>query len=169
MQHNELTLTIEHQAEALISSALRLTRNIDDARDLVQDTLLKALSNYHLFNAGTNLRAWLYVIMKNTFISSRYRKAPLCSLSDDDHQLKNTALLIGPESFTIMGQFINLDFQRAIAQLPDTHSAALRKHIEGYRYHEIAAGLNIPIGTVKTRIHRAREQLKKSLGGYNIN
>lgn len=155
------------QRSCLDSFALKLTRNVDDANDLVQDTFIKAIRYIHLFHQGTNLRAWLYTIMKNTFINSyrsgSRRKIVLSTVDDVSiYQMqKNSAKNLADD------QFIKEDINKALANLPPVYAQPFLRYFEGYKYHEIADELEIPIGTVKTRIHMARMGLKNQLKMYN--
>lgn len=146
--------------------ALMLTKNTDDANDLVQDTLLKALRYNDKFSEGTNLRAWLLTILKNTFINNYRRMMKRNTFLDTTdntyfldlptHKIENDGELT----------FIRKDLEKAISNLPKDLKVTFLLNVEGFKYHEIAEELNIPIGTVKTRIFVARRVLRKSLHAY---
>jgi RNA polymerase sigma-70 factor (ECF subfamily) len=160
-----LTLNAEickHQ-NCLEAFALKFTKNIEDANDLVQDTIIRAIRYHEMYKEGTNLRGWLYTIMRNTFIN-QYRKdtrrGGVVETSADlsSYQLSNSATSNLGE-----GKFVMEDINKALAKLEPEHSSPFLKYFEGYKYHEIAEELNIPLGTVKTRIHIARQLLKVQL------
>ncbi|TKC08884.1 RNA polymerase sigma factor [Pedobacter frigoris] len=147
--------------------AYSLTRNEEDAADLVQDTLLKAIRYAQSFEEGTNLQGWLFIILKNTFINNYRRKSKMKSYMDgvggtaiNDIQ-GNLAYNAGESNCSID------DIHKALNSLSRDYYYPFIKYFEGYKYHEIAEELNIPIGTVKTRIHVARQLLKKNLKMYS--
>lgn len=152
---------------SLMQSALKFTRNHDDASDLVQETLIKAIRYENKYEDGTNLRGWLFTIMRNTFINnyrSLARKTAVMVQNVDPWSYpinENTSKNIGE------GKFMMEDINKAMASLDPVHSVPFLRYFEGYKYHEIAEELGIPIGTVKTRIHVARKILKASLKMYS--
>jgi RNA polymerase sigma-70 factor (ECF subfamily) len=155
-----------HELQPLRNYALSLTHNMDDTKDLVQETLLKALRYKDKFAEGTNLRGWLYTIMKNNFINNYRRDAKRNTFLDStdntyfidlpSHRIDNDAEL----------KFIRKDLEEAIDSLPLELKITFTMNAEGYKYHEIAEELNIPIGTVKTRIFVARRILREQLASY---
>lgn len=166
----EFTNQVQQISVSLRPAALTLTRDRDAAYDLVQETLLKALLNKEKFKAGTNLKAWLYTIMRNTFINN-YNKITRRSTtidSTDLFQFTNAS-----ESFIThnraSGKFIQQDIDNALADLSEDFRQPFMLYYIGYKYLEIAEKLQIPIGTVKNRIHIARKELKKMLFVYNYN
>lgn len=154
-------------AGSLKPVAMNLTRNADDAKDLVQETLLKALSNREKFNTGTNLKAWLYTIMRNTFINNYNKITKRSSNVDSTEYLQymNT-----DDTFVTVNKgtaaFVMSDIKAAIAKLNEEHRTPFMMYYIGYKYLEIAEKLNIPIGTVKNRIHIARKELNQMLQVY---
>lgn len=146
--------------------ALKFTKNSEDANDLMQETLLKALTNRNKFALGTNLRAWLYTIMKNSFITQYQKrlKSKNCTSSlDYFHFLNNmdvTTGNYGESSFAVK------DMLKAINNLDETFKTPFLLYFRGYKYDEIAEKLDAPMGTVKNRIHMARKQLKEKLVDY---
>ena len=141
--------------------ALSLTKNVDEAQDLVQDTLLKDLTNREKFREDNNLRGWLVTIMKNTFLNQLKRSNRSVSLDPSDESMNQGLLFTvdnaGPST---------LNFQEIVGILRRTerdHQKVFLLFMLGYKYREIADELKLPLGTVKVRIHRARKFLKEGL------
>ena len=159
---------------ALYSAALRMTRNPSDAEDLVQETYLKAYRSYASFQEGTNLRAWLYRILTNTFINS-YRAAqrrPEVTDVEDVEDLYLYKRLSGPGGSAVgrsaedeaLDSFTDEDVKAALEALPEAfRMAVLLADVEGFSYKEISEITEVPIGTVMSRIHRGRRALQKAL------
>ena len=159
---------------ALYSAALRMTRNSADAEDLVQETYLKAFRGFGGFQEGTNLRAWLYRILTNTFINS-YRskkRRPQEYELDEVEDLYLYRRLGGLEAVQasrsaedeLMDMFTDSEVKSAIEALPEQFRlAVLLADVEGFSYKEIAEMLDTPIGTVMSRLHRGRKSLQKQL------
>lgn len=146
--------------------ALKLTKDMDAANDLLQDTMVKAYTNQDKFAEGTNLKAWLYTIMKNTFITSyqkMVRRGTFVDTTDNLHFINSSGALI---ENSVYGAFAMEDIYEAINKLDEVLSTPFLLYYRGFRYHEIADRLNIPIGTVKNRIHLARKYLKEDLRIY---
>src|SRR6202158_4345813 len=166
-------LAMEHMA-SLYTAALRMTRNPADAEDLVQETYLKAYRAFGSFQAGTNLKAWLYKILTNTFINayrSRKRRPEQTEL-DDVEDLYLYRRLGGLEAVAagrsaeeeVLDHFTEGDVKAAIEALPEQFRlAVLLADVEGFSYKEIAEILDVPIGTVMSRLHRGRKQLQARL------
>jgi RNA polymerase sigma-70 factor (ECF subfamily) len=164
---------MEHMP-SLYTAALRMTRNAADAEDLVQETYLKAYRAWHTFQQGTNLKAWLYRILTNTFINS-YRskkRRPDESELDEVEDLYLYRRLGGLEAAQqgrsaedeVMDLFTDTDVKAAIEALPENFRiAVLLADVEGFSYKEIAEILDIPIGTVMSRLHRGRKALQRAL------
>jgi RNA polymerase sigma factor (sigma-70 family) len=154
------------EKNALQGYALQLTRNSEDANDLVQETYLKAIKYKSKFEENTNLKGWLYTIMKNSFINN-YRKLVRRNTFIDTTD--NTYFLDSPGYVTTNAgenQFISDDIAEAIAELPSELKITFEMNMEGFKYHEIADELDIPIGTVKTRIFVAKRRLRTKLKIY---
>jgi len=146
--------------------AKKFTQDIEDANDLVQETMIKAIRYAEMYKEGTNIKAWLYTIMKNTFINSYRRVSKRNSIMDTTEELSSAQLRASASSNLGENKFTLDDINKAITRLQPEYSTPFLKYFEGYKYHEIAEELNIPIGTVKTRIHLARQVLKSSLKMY---
>src|SRR2546427_6969293 len=155
----------------LYSAACRLTRNAADAEDLVQETFLRAYRGFHQFQPGTNLKAWLYRILMNTFINSyRKRQREPQTISEDeieDWYLYSRMARGGTEpsaETTVIESLPDEDVQDALAALPEQfREAVLLADVEGFSYKEIAEIMGVPIGTVMSRLHRGRKALEKAL------
>ena len=171
-------LAMEHMG-SLYTAALRMTRNPADAEDLVQETYLKAYRAFGTFQAGTNLKAWLYKILTTTFINSyRSRKRrPEQTELDDVEDLYLYRRLGGLEAAAagrsaeeeVLEHFTESDVKRAIEALPEQfRMAVLLADVEGFSYKEIAEILDVPIGTVMSRLHRGRKALQKALFDFGM-
>ena len=155
-----------HRAE-LQGIAYSFTKDLENANDLVQDTFLKAIRYADLYKEGTNLQAWLYTIMRNTFINDYRKRMKHNKAVDTVEDFLPHHLVKGAVNNRAGQQFIGEDINKAMNLSPNACLVPFVKYFEGYKYHEIAAELAIPIGTVKTRIHEARKSLKKNLKIYN--
>ncbi|HBH22773.1 MAG TPA: RNA polymerase subunit sigma [Cytophagales bacterium] len=162
----EFSFAINKISPSLKPFALKLTKDVEDANDLLQETLLKAFSNREKFTDGTNLKAWLYTIMKNTFITNyqrMIRRNTFIDSTDNLHYINSTENIIHNHAY---GKFTMKDIDTAIEKLDDAYKVPFLMHFRGFKYYEIADKLEIPIGTVKNRIHIARKELKKMLKTY---
>ena len=155
----------------LYSAALRMTRNPADAEDLVQETYLRAYRGFSGFAEGTNLRAWMYRILTNTFINSyRKKQREPVTVQEDDldewylyDKLGENGVEPSAEA-EVIRSMPDEDVQRALEALPEGFRlAVLLADVEGFSYKEIAEILGIPIGTVMSRLHRGRRALEKAL------
>ena len=157
---------LKSESQSLKALAMQLSRNSDDAKDLVQDTMLKALRYKEKFTEGSNMKAWLYTILKNSFINQYRRNVKRNTFIDTT---ENTYYLDIPTHKTeniAELKFIRKDLEHAISQLPVELKVTFMLNMEGFKYHEIAEELGIPIGTVKTRIFVARRILRQKLSVY---
>lgn len=163
----EFNTMVMRQASSLKMYALHFTHDSDDANDLVQDTLLKAITYYNKFKEGTNLKGWLYTIMKNTFINNYRRFVKISSFVTKSDEISSANLVFSSTKNQGESKFVMDDIKSALGKLPGEYYVPFSMYFEGFKYHEIADHLEIPIGTVKTRIHVARKLLKKSLKPYD--
>jgi RNA polymerase sigma-70 factor (ECF subfamily) len=166
MDQKEFSLIADKHASALHSHAMKFTRDEDEAKDLVQDTLLKGIRFCANFDRGTNIRGWLYVIMRNTFINNYRKDQKKQTLIVQEEEITSPSLLKSSTRNTSGTTFMMEDIRRALASIPGAYSYPFQRYFEGYKYEEIAEELDIPLGTVKTRIHQARLMLKKYLRNY---
>ncbi len=165
------------QLDSLYRTARRMTNNQQEAEDLVQETMLKAFRFAHTYQRGTNLRAWLFRIL-NTSAINRYRKQAThpttMSLPEgEDFYLYNRIKDLSGQELTagaedqVLSQYLDEEVYKALSDLPPNfRMAVILADIEGLSYKEIAEALEIPIGTVMSRISRARRQLQQSLWQY---
>lgn len=162
---------------SLYSTARRLTGNQADAEDLVQETFLKAYRSYESFQAGTNLRAWLFRILTNSHINryrARQRRPAETELDDLDdlylyRRIRPAAEVGRSAEETLMESFSEAEVVAAVEALPDIYRiAVLLADVEGFSYAEIAEILDIPIGTVMSRLHRGRKALQKELYEFAV-
>ena len=163
--------------DQLYKTALRLTRNSEDAEDLLQETFMKAYRHYNSFQPGTNLKAWLFKILKNTFINEYRRRKqvpPQVEFGELEETFESALLpqqnrgLKTPED-EIMEASLDSEVKRAIATLPHNYKVVvLLADIEGYAYKEIAGILAIPVGTVMSRLYRGRRLLEKALLSFGV-
>mgnify|MGYP000043844365 FL=1 len=173
----QFTTDAMQYAPQLFSTALRMTRNSSDAEDLVQETYIKGWRSFHTFQEGTNLRAWLFRIMTNTYINkynAQKRKGTEVELDDveelflykrlgsiDQSQLSSSA------EDQMLDLFTDDEVKNALESLPeDFRIPVLLSDVDGFAYKEIAEMLEIPIGTVMSRLHRGRKAMQKMLYEY---
>ncbi|HMI03226.1 MAG TPA: sigma-70 family RNA polymerase sigma factor [Pedobacter sp.] len=166
MENMTLNNEICNHRSCLETFAMKFTNDVEDANDLVQDTIIKAIRYHEMYKQGTNLRGWLYTIMKNTFINDYRRGSKRNALIQTSEDLSSFQLLGSAQTNKGENKFIMEDINKALDKLQPEYSGPFLRYFEGYKYHEIAEELNIPIGTVKTRIHMARQILKEQLKMY---
>ncbi|NJL14669.1 MAG: RNA polymerase sigma factor [Microscillaceae bacterium] len=158
--------SIDKISQALRPFALKLTKDVEEANDLLQETLLKAFTNRDKFAEGTNLKAWLYTIMKNTFITNYQRLVRRNTFIDTTENLHYINSRENTTENLAYADFALKDIGEAIESLDTAYRTPFMMHFRGFKYHEIADRLQIPIGTVKNRIHIARKELKTKLSQY---
>lgn len=163
----EFNHLVNAHSVSLKSHALKFTNDVEDANDLVQDTLVKAIRFYENFQEGTNIKGWLFVIMRNTFINNYRKLAKTRTLITQSDEISSVNLAHSATKNNAEGKFIVGDINKALASLPEAYHTPFIRYFEGYKYHEIADMLQIPLGTVKTRIFVARDMLKKYLKTYS--
>jgi len=166
-------------APQLFAGAMRMTRNKADAEDLVQETYLKGFRSFHTFNEGTNLRAWLFRILTNTYINKyrakqrRFDESDLADVEDlylyrrmgtfEDPSIGRSA------EESLMKILPDSEVKQALDDLPENfRMPVILADVEGFAYKEIAEMLDIPIGTVMSRLHRGRKAMQKALYDYAI-
>jgi RNA polymerase sigma-70 factor (ECF subfamily) len=153
-------------SEFLKPFAINLTRDSEAAQDLYQETLYKALANQEKYNAGTNIKAWLFTIMRNIFINNYRRKAKQQTVFDNspnDFLLNNNQVTVANVAESNMQM---KEIRKAIYNLPEIFKTPFSLYFDGYKYHEIAEALHEPLGTIKSRIHFARKLLKEQITRY---
>lgn len=163
IEFNEMLLS---NADYLKPFAFTLTRDSDSAQDLMQETLYRALANKEKYNSGTNIKAWMYTIMRNIFINDYRKKARQQTIFDPT---ANEFLLNHNQTAVSNSAEVNLsikDVRASIHELPDIFKHPFVLYFEGYKYNEIASLLEEPLGTIKSRIHFARKLLKEQLTRY---
>lgn len=163
MATNNFNQLLINNTEFLKPFAIKLTRDNEIAKDLLQETMYRAIANKEKYNVGTNIKAWLYTIMRNIFINNYRRKAKQNTIFDNTPNefllnYNQSAVANAAESALKMK-----DIQSAIHGLPAIFRNPFMLYFEGYKYHEIADILKEPLGTIKSRIHFARKLLKEQL------
>lgn len=163
MENSVFSRQVLAQSDNLRFFALSLTRNLPDSEDLVQETLCKAFTYRTHFADNTNLKAWLFTIMKNIFINNYRRKAKARTIFDDSREnyfinLPQASRMPDPESSYRVKELL-----QALDHLPEELGQPLKMYFEGYKYKEIAEKYHLPIGTVKSRIFMARRQILQIL------
>ncbi len=166
MSTGEFNQLLLKNTEFLKPFAVTLTRDNETAKDLLQETMYRALANQDKYNVGTNIKAWLYTIMRNIFINNYRRKAKQNTIFDNtpnDFLLDHNQSAIANKAETTLSY---KDIQAAIHNLPHIFRNPFMLYFEGYKYHEIAAMLKEPLGTIKSRIHFARKLLKEQISRF---
>jgi RNA polymerase sigma factor (sigma-70 family) len=166
MSTQEFNQLLLQNSEYLRPFAVTLTKDQETAKDLLQETMFRALSNHDKYSVGTNIKAWLYTIMRNIFINNYRRKSKQNTIFDNspnDFLLDyNQSAVANEAESSIRIKYINA----AIHNLPGIFKQPFMLYFEGYKYHEIADMLQEPLGTIKSRIHFARKLLKTQINKY---
>lgn len=165
------SLEFQHQLlgfrQQLYYFALSLTKDRDNALDLLQDSMVRAITYREKFQENTNFKAWLYTIMKNTFINGHRRHKRGRAIMDTvEHVREEAGRAQVPNSTD--GRVRMAEIQRSLERLDPAFRTPFTMHHEGYKYHEIAEHLAIPVGTVKSRIFQARQRLMGMLSDRNV-
>lgn len=161
--NNKLTL----HAPSLLNFALKLTMNHEDARDIMQEALYSAMKNRDKFTYDKNLKGWLYTITRNIFIN-RYRRAQNSVSVPEIHETHSGTMMFQHAKVAADSQ-LNYEFiMDRVNELNDEKRIPFMMHFEGYKYHEIAEEMDIPIGTVKSRINQARKILHEKLHEFRV-
>ncbi|MEN9948276.1 MAG: hypothetical protein RL106_1099 [Bacteroidota bacterium] len=161
----EFNTLVGNHSQTLRGYAIQYTKNWDDAEDLIQDTLLKALRYKDHFEEGTNFKGWIFTIMRNIFINGYKRKKLQMSLLENVKS--ESAMIAGRVSENTIATEINTkEIMKAINQLSPEYKKPFQMILDGYHYEEIAQEMNIPIGTVKSRIFHARQKLSTQLSDF---
>ena len=166
MSTQEFNQMLLQNSEYLRPFAVTLTKDHESAKDLLQETMFRALSNKEKYSVGTNIKAWLYTIMRNIFINNYRRRSKQNTIFDNS---PNEFLLDHNQSAVPNGAETTIrmkDIQQAIHALPDIFRQPFMLYFEGYKYHEIAYMLEEPLGTIKSRIHFARRLLKNEINKF---
>ncbi len=163
LEFNQMLL---NNTEFLKPFAITLTRDTEAAKDLVQETMYRALANKDKYNVGTNIKAWLYTIMRNIFINNYRRRAKQSTIFDSTPNEFLLNLNQGAVTNDAVAKINLKEVQEAIHNLPEIFRNPFLLYFDGFKYHEIADMLGEPLGTIKSRIHFARKLLKNQLQRY---
>ncbi|MEZ4888156.1 MAG: RNA polymerase sigma factor [Chitinophagales bacterium] len=166
MASNSFNQDVLGMTSSLKPYAINLTKNMDEAKDLLQETMFRAFSHQDKFKEGTNLKAWLFTIMRNIFINKYRKKSKRNTIVDTTENLyyinsSQTSIRNRAES-----NFVMKDVVTAIERLNEDYKVPFVMHFKGFKYQEIADDLRLPLGTVKSRIFFARKALKQELMVY---
>ncbi len=153
--------------ENMMNFALMLTANRDDAQDLMQDTTLKVLDNQEKYVDNINFKGWVLTVMRNIFINNYHRIVRTQTIVDQNVDLYNLDVAGDAGAGSPDGSYRIQEISRAIEQLSDEQKVPFSMYISGYKYSEIAEKMNLPLGTVKSRIFFARQELQKRLKDYH--
>jgi RNA polymerase sigma-70 factor (ECF subfamily) len=179
LTQEEITKQVDFQEEmiphldAIYNYALRLTTDPNDAEDLVQDTIVKAYRFFHSYEKGTNAKAWLFRILKNSYINNYRKKSKQPHQVDYDEVSQFYESIRSEQTETtdledlMYREMLDDDVSKALTELPeDFRTVVLLCDVEGFTYEEIANMLDVPIGTIRSRLHRGRNLLRAQLQEY---
>jgi RNA polymerase sigma-70 factor (ECF subfamily) len=164
----EFETSLTKAESKLYPAAMQLTQDPEETKDLLQLTFMKAWINKHSFNTGTNFNAWLFIIMKNSFISSYHKNKRRKTYTDEsvNQYLINSIQTVDTRQ---ADSEINVrDITDIIEDLPTRYKSPFQLYVDGYKYHEICDRLSLPLGTVKNRIFLARQKLKTKLVNQDL-
>ncbi|MCH5245233.1 MAG: sigma-70 family RNA polymerase sigma factor [Muribaculaceae bacterium] len=150
----------------MMNFAMMLTSNRDDAEDLLQDTTLKVLDNAEKFAENTNFKGWVFTIMRNIFINNYRRMSRSATVIDQTEDLYQLDLAVDTAVDSPEGTYAASEITKAIEEFSDEYRIPFSMHVAGYKYEEIAEEMQLPLGTVKSRIFFARKQLQKRFADY---
>ena len=150
----------------LLNFAYMLTSNRDDAYDLLQDTTLKALDNREKYVDNTNFKGWVFTIMRNIFINNYRRIARSATVIDQTEDCYHLNLSQDSGLESPDGSYAAAEITSAINEFPGKYRVPFSMHVAGYKYNEIAEEMNLPLGTIKSRIFFARQELQKRFADY---
>ena len=150
----------------LLNFAYMLTSNRDDAYDLLQDTTLKALDNREKYVDNTNFKGWVFTIMRNIFINNYRRIARSATVIDQTEDCYHLNLSQDSGLESPDGSYTAAEITSAINEFPEKYRVPFSMHVAGYNYNEIAEEMNLPLGTIKSRIFFARQELQKRFADY---
>ena len=162
----EFNTHLAQQRTPLKNFALKLTMNGEDANDLVQDTFLKAITYKDKFKDATNIKAWLYTIMKNTFINNYRRATKKRTILKDAEEVQKAPITAKVSTNNADSNLNVKQIQSALERLGDEYKVPFIKHFNGHKYQEISEELDLPIGTIKSRIFIARKKLMLELRDF---
>ena len=159
----EFNSNLNKIASLLQSFAYNLTKNIEDAKDLFQETSYRAITNRDKFRDGTNFKAWLFTIMKNIFINNYRKKVKSNTILDStDNQFYLNSMTVSTPN-RAESEIMMQELNQMVAELEDNIQVPFVMHYQGFKYQEIADDLKLPLGTVKSRIFFARKELKDKI------
>lgn len=164
IEFNQQLLSLRQQ---LYYFALGLTKDRDNALDLVQESILRAITFRDKFRENTNFKAWVYTIVKNTFINGHRRNKRTRLLIDSVEREREQVVKVQTPA-SVEARVKRSEIERSLERLDEAFRTPFLMHFEGYKYHEIAEHMGIPIGTVKSRIHQARQRLQESLTDRHV-
>ncbi|RZK07608.1 MAG: RNA polymerase sigma factor [Flavobacterium sp.] len=140
MTSTQFTQVITQHNASLYNFAMKFTRNEDDANDLLQDTMMKAIKFFHKFEEGTNIKGWLYTIMRNTFINDYRRIVRNQAIITQEENISSANLMNSSTRNDSESSFAMADIKKALDKIPEVHSKPFVRYVEGYKYDEIAIG-----------------------------
>lgn len=168
MSRTEFGQLVYQHSPFLKQLALKLTKKIEEAEDLLQETMYKAIKNQEKYKDGTNLKGWLYTIMKNTFINSYRKKKNQNTFVDETDNRYFINSKQSEKSVMVDGSVDQEYIMRQIETIERNYLEAFMMHYNGYKYEEISEILDIPLGTVKSRIFLARKKMMEKLQDYRM-